>query len=117
MKEIKAYIKPHKLDGVTTALHAIEGLTGMSVTEIKGFGRGRGKSGEDLKKTKEERLSFEHKSFVKIEIICTDHLAANIVAAIKNSAHTGLRGDGKIYVSDVQMAVRISTGETGERAV
>ncbi len=117
MKEIKAYIKPHKLDAVTIALHKIEGLTGMSVTEIKGFGRGRGKTDDSPKKTEGDHLSFEHKSFIKIEIICSDAISGDVVATIKNAAHTGLRGDGKIYVSDVQMAVRIRTSETGDKAI
>jgi nitrogen regulatory protein PII len=117
MKEIKAFIKPHKLDDVTIALHKIKGLTGMSVSDIKGFGRGRGKNQNDPVGPEENHLSFQHKPFVRIEIICRDELSANVVTAIKDTAHTGLRGDGKIYVSDIKMAVRISTGETGDKAV
>ncbi len=117
MKEIKAFIKPHKLEDVTLALHKIEGLTGMSITDVKGFGRGRGKNDESPKIVKGDHIAFEHKPFMRIEIICSDDIAADVVSAINQSAHTGLKGDGKIYVSNIQMSLRISTGETGDKAV
>lgn len=113
MKEIKAFIKPHKLDDVVLSLHRIEGLSGLSVSEIRGFGRGRGRTSPDHEK--EEVLGFiEH---IKIEIICHDELVERVIKTIEKTAHTGLRGDGKIYVLPVETAVRISTGETGEKAV
>ena len=106
MKEIKAYIKPHKLQDVTLALHKVEGLTGMSVVDVRGFGRGRGQ--DEL---------VDHVSHVKIEVVCQDDMVERMIATIKKAAHTGLRGDGKIYVTHVETAVRIETGERGEGAV
>jgi len=113
MKEVKAYIKPHKLSDVTLALQKLKGLTGMSVVDMKGFGRGRGKKAPrrivgDL---------VDYVPNVKIEIVCPDELAEEVISIIETTAHTGLRGDGKIYVSNVEMAVRISTGERGEAAI
>lgn len=114
MKEIRAYIKPHKLSEVTIALHHIEGLTGLSVSEVKGFGRGRMEKGPHA--TGEEVVDYV--PHVKIEILCTDELVDEVVEAVRRAAHTGLRGDGKIYVlSHVEDAVRISTGERGDAAV
>jgi nitrogen regulatory protein P-II 1 len=112
MKEIKAYIKPHMLSKVTRALQKIEGLTGMSVTDIRGFGRGRAKGaprGDD------DLLDYSLR--MKIEIFCKDEFVEEIVSLIEKTAHTGLRGDGKICVSPVEFAVRISTGERGEKAL
>ncbi|MFQ5569511.1 MAG: P-II family nitrogen regulator [Rhodothermales bacterium] len=114
MKEIKAYIKPHKLSAVTLALHKVEGLTGMSVSDVRGFGRGRAK--EAPHKVREDLVDFI--PHVKLEIVCHDDLVDEIVETIREAAHTGLRGDGKIYVlSTVEKAVRISTGERGLNAV
>lgn len=112
MKGIKAYIKLHRLYDVALSLHKIDGLTGMSVTKVLGFGRGRAKDDED-RVTEEGVDMVPH---LKIEIVCTDELVEEIVSAIERSAHTGLRGDGKIYVSEVTDAVRISTGERGKHA-
>ena len=106
MKAITAYIKPHRLSEVTRALHRVQGLTGMSVTKVHGFGRGRVGSGEE---PQEEHL--------KIEIFCSSELLEAVVSGIAQAAHTGLRGDGKIYISSIEDAVRISTGERGEAAV
>lgn len=113
MKEIKAYIKPHKLSNVTMALHKVKGLTGMSVMDVRGFGRSRAKNAphrivEDL---------IDYVPHVKIEIVCADELADEIVGVIQRAAHTGIRGDGKIYVSSVENAVRIQTNEQGKTAV
>lgn len=107
MKEIRAYIQPRKLDDVTRALHKVEGLTGMSVTDVRGFGRGH-------KQYEEFHAFIPH---VKIEIVCRDDMLEQLVETIRQTAYTGLRGDGKIYVSEIGTAVRISTGETGENAV
>ncbi len=112
MKEIKAYIKPHKLSEVTRALHKVEGLTGMSVVDIKGFGRSRAKNAphrivEDL---------VDYIPHAKIEIVCVDKMVDEIVSAIQKTAHTGLRGDGKIYISTIDEVIRIETGEHGEKA-
>ncbi len=113
MKEIKAYIKPHKLTEVTLALHRVEGLSGMSVVDVKGFGRTR--TGKESHKAVYEIADFV--PHVKIEIVCRDEMVDEIVSVIEKAAHTGLRGDGKIFVSDVETAVRIETGERGEGAV
>lgn len=112
MKEIKAYIKPHKLADVTRGLHKVKGISGMSVTDVRGFGRGRAKDSphrivEDL---------VDYIPHVKIEIICRDELVEEIVSTIADHAHTGLRGDGKIYIAPVEDAIRISNGERGINA-
>ena len=113
MKQISAYIKPHMLSKVAMALNTLEGLTGLTVSSVQGFGRSRAKGArnrivEDL---------VEYVPHVKLEIFCQDELTDSIISIIQHNAHTGLRGDGKIYVSEVQTAVRISTGERGETAV
>ncbi len=113
MKKITAYIKKHKLQKVTLALHRVEGLTGMSVTDVRGFGRGKAKNApsrvvEDL---------VDYIPGVKIEIFCSDAKAGEIISVIEKAAHTGLRGDGKIYLQEVLDAVRINTGERGETAI
>ena len=113
MKEIKAYIKQHKLSEVTLALHQVEGLSGMSVLDARGFGRGRAKDSPD--RITEELVGFI--PCVRLEITCSDDLVDPVIATIQQAAHTGLRGDGKIYVSPVEAAVRISTGEQGEAAI
>ncbi|MBI1387085.1 MAG: DUF3240 domain-containing protein [bacterium] len=107
MKEIKAYIKPHKLNDVTLALHQMKGLTGMSVVDVKGFGRNRGK--EAPNRVVEELVDYV--PHVKIEIVCADSMVDEIVSVIQTKAHTGLRGDGKIFISNVESAIRIQTGE------
>ena len=111
MKHIIAYIKPHKLTEVTMALRRIEHLSGMTVLDVKGFGRGR-----KNELTLEEQL-FDFVPHVKIEVFCKNDLVEEVVKAIETTAHTGLRGDGKIYICDLQEAIRISTGERGENAV
>ncbi len=113
MKFIQAYIKPRKLSDVTLALHEVDGLTGMSVIEMKGFGRGRAKNSSHS--IKDELIDFIH--HIKLEIFCQNEIVGPIVTTIQKAAHTGLRGDGKIYVNDVNEAYRISTGEHGEQAV
>ena len=112
MKQVIAYTKPHKLSEVTLALRKIKGLTGMSVVVVRGFGRGKKKDGHEVEK--ELRDFVPH---VKIEIFCSDELVEEIISVIEKAAHTGLRGDGKIYVTVVETAVRITTGERGDHAV
>jgi nitrogen regulatory protein P-II 1 len=113
MKRIEAYVKSHRLIEVVEGLHTIEGLTGVSVHDIKGFGRVRGDS--EHVRIVDNTINWE--PHVKLEIFCRDELAEAVVAAILTGAHTGLRGDGKVYVSPVEDAVRISTGERGAKAV
>lgn len=114
MKKLNAYAKPHKLSDVTLALHHVNGLTGISVADGRGFGRGRAK---DSPHSSLEDL-VDYIPHVKIEVVCHDEMVDEIVETIRQAAHTGLRGDGKIYVfACVEDAVRISTGERGETAV
>jgi len=113
MKMITAYIKPNMLSKVAMALHDLEGLTGLSVTKVQGFGRSRAKGAQD----RIIENMVEYVPHIKIEIFCKNELADQITAIIKENAHTGLRGDGKIYVLPVEEALRISSGEKGENAV
>ena len=113
MKEIKAYIKANKLNDVVEALHQIDDLTGISIHDIKGFGRSRDKN-SPVRIADDTINSTPH---VKIEIICHDKLEKKIISTIQEAAHTGIRSDGKIYVSPIENAVRISTNEHGKEAV
>jgi nitrogen regulatory protein P-II 1 len=112
MKKIEAVIKPFKLDEVKEALHEI-GIQGMTVTEVKGFGRQKGHV--ELYQGAEYNIAFVPK--VKIEIAVSDGLAGKVVAAIQTKARTGNIGDGKIFVSSIEQVIRIRTGETGESAL
>lgn len=112
MKKIEAVIKPFKLDEVREALSAI-GVNGLTVTEVKGFGRQKGHT--ELYRGAEYVVDFLPK--IKIEVILgTDMVEAAIDAIIK-AAHTGKIGDGKIFVTSVEQVIRIRTGETGEAAI
>ncbi|MCL4322697.1 MAG: P-II family nitrogen regulator [Deltaproteobacteria bacterium] len=112
MKKIEAIIKPFKLDDVKEALNKI-GVHGITVTEVKGFGRQKGHT--ELYRGAEYRVDFVPKA--KLEIISPDELAANIIETIEKSAKTGNIGDGKIFVLPVEEAIRIRTGEKGESAI
>ena len=112
MKKIEAIIKPFKLDEVKEALQEI-GLQGITVTEAKGFGRQKGHT--ELYRGAEYVVDFLPK--VKLELVLVDHMVDKAVEAIVNSAKTGRIGDGKIFVSQVEEAVRIRTGETGDDAI
>lgn len=111
MKEIKAYIKRHKLDDVTRALRKIDGLTGMSILTAQGFGKGWRTRDVD------QTALLNRTPGVKLELYCRDEFADLVVETIEKAAHTGLKGDGKIYVSHIEQAVRISNGARGEGAV
>ena len=113
MKKIEAYIKQHRVDDVVTALRQVEGLTGMTVTLAQGFGRGH--LGTESHPTQE--MIHDLHAVAKLDVFCPDELAATITNVIQTTSHTGLRGDGKIYVMPVDQAVRISSGETGLSAV
>jgi nitrogen regulatory protein PII len=113
MKKIEAYIKSQRLDEVILRLHLIDGLSGVSVQEMKGFGRMRGKT-ESVHIVDNTINWVPH---VKIEIFCKDEIKNQVVGAILEGAHTGLRADGKIYILDIEDAIRISTGERGDVAV
>jgi nitrogen regulatory protein P-II 1 len=112
MKKIEAIIKPFKLDEVKEALHDI-GVTGMTVTEAKGFGRQKGHT--ELYRGAEYIVDFLPK--VKLEAVVDDGLADRAVEAIQNAAQTGRIGDGKIFVSTIDRAIRIRTGEQDSDAV
>ena len=108
MKMIMAVIKPHKLDEVRTAL-TNAGVQGMTVTEVKGFGRQKGHT--EIYRGAEYTVDFRPK--IKIEVVVPASAADRVVDAIAIAARTGQIGDGKIFVSDVEAALRIRTGETG----
>jgi nitrogen regulatory protein PII len=109
MKEIKAYVKPHKLNDVTQALKKVEKLRGMSVMDVRGFGRRSLNDSSHL--VVDDLMDFAR--YTKIEIFCNDDLVDELVALIDRNACTGLRGDGKIYVSDVAIAFKIGKGKIG----
>lgn len=112
MKKIEAIIKPFKLDDVKEALHEV-GVQGMTVVEVKGFGRQRGHT--ELYRGAEYVVDFLPK--LKVEIVVADSGVQGAIEAITKAAQTGKIGDGKIFVSDVGEAVRIRTGETGDGAL
>ena len=112
MKKIEAIIKPFKLDEVKEALQEV-GLQGITVTEAKGFGRQKGHT--ELYRGAEYVVDFLPK--VKIEIVLADELVDKAVEAIQNAARTGRIGDGKIFISSVEQAIRIRTGESGPDAL
>ncbi|HAK89753.1 MAG TPA: P-II family nitrogen regulator [Nitrospiraceae bacterium] len=112
MKKIEAIIKPFKLDEVKDALNEI-GVQGMTVTEVKGFGRQKGHV--ELYRGAEYDIAFIPK--VKLEIVVSDGMMEKVVSAIKEKAKTGKIGDGKIFVSSLEEVIRIRTGEAGESAI
>ncbi len=112
MKKIEAVIKPFKLDDVKEALTEI-GVIGMTVTEVKGFGRQKGHT--ELYRGSEYTVDFLPK--VKVEVVVPDHLVEKVVGVIVAAARTGSIGDGKVFVLPMGEAIRIRTGETGESAV
>ena len=112
VKKIEAIIKPFKLDEVREALSDV-GVTGLTVTEVKGFGRQKGHT--ELYRGAEYVIDFLPK--VKVEVVVEDSLADNVIEAIENAARTGRIGDGKIFVIDVEQAIRIRTGDRGADAI
>ncbi len=112
MKKIEAIVKPFKLDEVKEALQGI-GIQGMTVTEVKGFGRQKGHT--ELYRGAEYVVDFLPK--IKIELAVSDEMAGKAVEAIVEAANTGRIGDGKIFVTEIEEAIRIRTGERGPDAV
>jgi len=112
MKKIEAVIKPFKLDDVREALSEV-GITGLTSTEVKGFGRQKGHT--ELYRGAEYVVDFLPK--VKIEIVVVDSLVDKCIEAITSAARTGKIGDGKIFVTSVEQVIRIRTGETGDDAI
>ena len=112
MKLVTAIIKPFRLDDVRNALAEV-GVNGMTVTEVKGFGRQRGHT--ELYRGAEYVVDFLPKS--KVEVAVSDDLVERVIEAISNAARSGKVGDGKIFVTDLHQSLRIRTGETGDNAL
>ena len=112
MKKIEAIIKPFKLDEVKEALNEI-GVTGMTVNEVKGFGRQRGH--KEIYRGSEYQLDFVPK--IQLGIVVDMEMADQVIDVIKTEAHTGAIGDGKIFVATLDEAIRIRTGESGYEAI
>jgi len=112
MKKVEAIIKPFKLEEVKEALAEI-GIQGMTVTEVKGFGRQKGHT--EIYRGSEYTVDFLPK--VKIEVVINDDQAAEVAEVIVKSANTGKIGDGKVFISNIEEAIRIRTGETGLDAI
>lgn len=113
MKEIKAIIRPFKLLEVTEALQSIENLPGVTVSEIKGFGKGRAKNSKD--KVVYEMVDLIPR--IKLEVVIPDDMVDVVVGAIQKYAHTGRTGDGKVFVLDVVDVIKIRTNEHGQSAL
>jgi len=112
MKKIEAIIKPFKLDDVKNALNQL-GVTGMTISEVKGFGRQRGH--REIYRGAEYQVDFVPK--IKMEIIVSEEMVEKVTDTILREAATGKIGDGKIFVEPVEKAIRIRTGESGEEAI
>lgn len=112
MKKIEAVIKPFRLDDVKDALNIL-GVSGMTITEVKGFGRQRGH--QEIYRGTEYRVDFVPK--IKIELVVPSEMAESVVATIAEKANTHKLGDGKIFVLPMEQAVRIRTGESGPNAI
>ncbi|MFO1414025.1 MAG: P-II family nitrogen regulator [Burkholderiales bacterium] len=112
MKKVEAVVKPFKLDEVRESLSEL-GVTGLTVTEVKGFGRQKGHT--ELYRGAEYVVDFLPK--VKVEVVLPDNLVDRAIEAIVKAARTGKIGDGKIFVTEVEQVIRIRTGESGEAAV
>ena len=113
MKEIKAIIRPSKLLEVTEELHRIDGLPGVTVSEIKGFGKGRARDAKD-------KIVYEMVEFVpriQLEVVVDDEMVDEVVNVIQKFSHTGNTGDGKIFVVNVEETVKIRTNERGRDAL
>jgi len=112
MKKIKAIIKPFKLDDVKEALNGI-GVNGMTISEVKGFGRQRGH--KEIYRGAEYQVGFVPK--IQLDVVVEDDLSVKVIDIIMEKAKTGKIGDGKIFISSMEEAIRIRTGETGSSAI
>jgi nitrogen regulatory protein P-II 1 len=112
MKKVEAIIKPFKLDDVKDALARL-GIQGMTVTEVKGFGRQKGR--KEIYRGAEYEVAFQPK--VKVEVVVPDPITEDVISAIITQARTGTIGDGKIFIHPIQDAIRIRTGERGDSAL
>jgi len=113
MKEIKAIIRPFKLDDVITALHKIDGLPGLTISGIKGFGKSKAINSKDA--VKEGLHNYVKK--IKIEIVVSNNMVEEIINVLQKNAHTGNPGDGKIFIINVEDVIKIRTNERGNNAI
>jgi nitrogen regulatory protein P-II 1 len=113
MKEIKAIIQPYMMDDVCDALGQIDGLPGLTVSQVLGFGKTRAVGAENV--VEEGGRAFAQKT--KLEVVVTDDMVSTVVGAIARAAHTGKPGDGKIFIYEVSDVVQIRTGERGEAGI
>ncbi len=113
MKEIKAIIRPFKLDEIISELHKINGLPGLTISEVKGFGRTKAKGAADS--FMDGLYSYVKK--IKIEMVVSDSIVEKVVNKIRETAYTGNPGDGKIFILDVSDTIRVSTNESGDKAI
>jgi nitrogen regulatory protein P-II 1 len=111
MKHVWAIIQPHKLSDVSLVLRRMPGVSGMTVTDARGWGRGKR---QDEASHRDEARDFE--AHVRVDVTCTAGIAEDVATAIQRAAHTGFRGDGVVYISPIEDAIRISTGERGDPA-
>ncbi|MBU0472714.1 MAG: P-II family nitrogen regulator [Bacteroidetes bacterium] len=113
MKEIKAIIRPFKLDDVITALYSVDGLPGITISKIHGFGKSKAKNSED--EIRDGLHAFVEK--VKLELVVHNEIVDEVVDSIQRIAYTGNPGDGKIFVIEVSNTIKIRTNERGEKAI
>ena len=113
MKHVIAFIQDHKLAQVTHALHGIDGLTGVTASSVRGFGRAR--RVEDKREITDALELLSQR--IRLDIFCSDDRVETVIETIRSAAHTGLRGDGKVYVGPVEDALRIETMDRGEQAI
>ena len=113
MKEVRAFVQPFLIDKITAALLELPGFPGMSVSDLRGFGRGMKSSASHS--LQEELQEFTHK--LRLEIFVRDDMAVKVAEAVAAAAHTGNRGDGKVFILAVEQAIRIRTGERGDAAI
>jgi nitrogen regulatory protein P-II 1 len=111
MKHVWAIIQPHKLSDVSLVLRRISGVSGITVTDARGWGKGKR---QDEASHRDEVRDFE--AHVRIDVVCSADIAEDVANAIRQTAHTGFRGDGMVYISPIENAIRISTGERGDAA-
>ena len=113
MKEIKAILHPHMVSNVVRALHGLDHFPGFTLLDARGQGRGRGAGGSF--KITEDEIDYHRK--VVLLVICSDEIAGTVTETIQNAAHTGIKGDGIIVVSELTEVIRIRTGEGKDKAV
>ena len=113
MKKIEAIIRPNRLPAVTLALHRMQSLAGVTITDARGFGCRR--SAKSDPRIVQDLIDY--RPFTRIEIVCPDDLASGVMLEIEQAASSGQPGDGKIFVSEIAQAVRIANGERGEQVV